>query len=244
MTCGEAEPLLNARLDNELDMASSSSVDHHLSGCHACSAQFAALQNLHDEIAAAELAYTPARELEQKLADRFLRPEKKSRSSFWALAGAAACVAVSILVVSMLRTTSETDALGSEILDNHLRSLEPSHLVDVPSSDQHTVKPWFQGKTSFSPPVPDLTANDFILIGARLEVMHQQPTAAIVYKRRQHVISLYVSPSNVADARPRLRDLGGYHLLHWTQDNMSYWAVSDVDPAALREFAGLIRWAH
>jgi anti-sigma factor RsiW len=118
-----------------------------------------------------------------------LTPEKKSPSSFWVLAGAAACVVVSILAFSMLRTTSETDATGSEILDNHLRALEPSHLVDVPSSDQHTVKPWFQGKTSFSPPVPDLTANDFILIGGRLEVIHQQPTAAIVYKRRQHVMS-------------------------------------------------------
>ena len=241
MTCGEAETLLNARLDNELDMASSSSVDHHLSGCQACSSHYMALQNLHDEIIAAELAYTPDPALERKLAGQFLRPAKKSPFFFWALAGAAACVAISILAFSVMRTTSEADAIGSEILDSHLGALEPSHLVDVPSSDQHTVKPWFQGKTSFSPPVPDLTPNDFILIGGRLEVIHQQPTAAIVYKRRQHVISLYVSPVNGEDAQPRLRDLDGYHLLHWTQNNMSYWAVSDVDPAALREFADLIR---
>jgi anti-sigma factor RsiW len=113
--------------------------------------------------------------------------------------------------------------------------------VDVPSSDQHTVKPWFQGKTSFSPPVPDLTEHDFILIGGRLEVIHQQPAAAIVYRRRQHVIDLYVSPSAGADSKPELRNLGGYHLLHWTQDNMSYWAVSDVDSNDLRTFADLIR---
>jgi anti-sigma factor RsiW len=217
MTCGEAETLLNARLDNELDMASSSSVDHHLSGCQTCSAQHMALQNLHGEIIAAELAYTPDPALERKLAVQFLTRAKKSRASFWAMAGAAACVAIAIVAFSVVRTTSEADAIGPEILDSSLRAIEPSHLVDVPSSDQHTVKPWFQGKTSFSPPVPDLTANDFVLIGGRLEVIHQQPTAAIVYKRRQHVISLYVPPLNGADAQPRLRDLDGYHLLHWTQ---------------------------
>jgi anti-sigma factor RsiW len=157
------------------------------------------------------------------------------------MAAAAIGVVVLILSVPMLRIGGDADAIGAEILDNHLRALQAVHQVDVPSSDQHTVKPWFQGKTSFSPPVPDLTPNDFILIGGRLEVIHQQPTAAIVYKRRQHVISLYVSPVNGEDAQPRLRDLDGYHLLHWTQNNMSYWAVSDVDPAALREFADLIR---
>ncbi len=244
MTCGEAEPLLNARLDNELDMASSSRVDHHLSECQDCAAQYVALQNLHDEIIAAELAYMPEPALERKLAAQFLAGEKKSSFSWWsasAVAGAAACIVISMLAVSLLRTVSETDAIRSEILDNHLRALEPSHLVDVPSSDQHTVKPWFQGKTSFSPPVPDLTSNDFILIGGRLEVIHQQPAAAIVYQRRQHVISLYVSPSAGSDAHLQLRDQGGYHLVHWTQNNLSYWAVSDVAPGELRQFADLIR---
>lgn len=253
MTCREAEPLLHARLDHELDMAGSASIDQHLSECRACAAQYAALQNLHEEIAAADLAYAPTPALEQKLAAQFLR-EKTSLFSFWntpswtkpwrnayVMAGAAAGVAILIFSVSIARTSRETDAIGVEILDNHLRALQPSHLVDVPSSDQHTVKPWFQGKTDFSPPVPDLTKDDFILIGGRLEVIHQQPAAAIVYRRRQHVVSLYVSPSPGADAGTALRDLGGYHLLHWMQNNMSYWAVSDVDPTDLRQFAALIR---
>jgi anti-sigma factor RsiW len=253
MTCREAEPLLHARLDNELDMAGSAGMDQHLSECRACAAQYAVLQNLHEEIAAADLAYAPTPALEQKLAAQFLR-EKKSPFSFWSkslwskswrnsyvMAGAAAGVAILIFSVSIARTSRETDAIGVEILDNHLRALQPSHLVDVPSSDQHTVKPWFQGKTDFSPPVPDLTKDDFILIGGRLEVIHQQPAAAIVYRRRQHVVSLYVSPLPGADTGTALRDLGGYHLLHWMQNNMSYWAVSDVDPTDLRQFANLIR---
>ena len=248
MTCREAGPLLNARLDNELDMAGSASIDLHLSSCRACAAQYAALENLHEEIAAADLAYTLGIALEQKLAARFME-EEKSPSRFWSwnwlnasvMAAAAIAVVVLIVLIPMLRTGGGTDAIATEILDNHLRALQTVHQVDVPSSDQHTVKPWFQGKTSFSPPVPDLTKDDFILIGGRLEVIHQQPAAAIVYRRRQHVINLYVSPSAGADSKTELRDLGGYHLLHWMQNNLSYWAVSDVDPTDLRTFADLIR---
>jgi anti-sigma factor RsiW len=248
MTCREAGPLLHARLDNELDMAGAASIDLHLSDCRACAAQYEALQNLHDEIAAADLAYTPGAALERKLADRFLQ-EKESPFRFWSSSWlkssvmAAAAIGVIALIVSipMLRISGGADAVGAEILDSHLRALEPVHQVDVPSSDQHTVKPWFQGKISFSPPVPDLTKDDFILVGGRLEVIHQQPSAAIVYRRRQHIISLYVSPSPGADSKTELRNLGGYHLLHWAQNDLSYWAVSDVDPTDLRTFADLIR---
>jgi len=248
MTCREAGPLLHARLDNELDMAGAASIDLHLSDCRACAAQYAALQNLHDEIAAADLAYVPGAALERNLAGRFLQ-EKKPPFRFWSASWlnpsvmAAAAIVVAVLIVSIpaLRVSSATDAIGAEILDNHLRALQPVHQVDVPSSDQHTVKPWFQGKIDFSPPVPDLSKDDFILVGGRLEVIHQQPAAAIVYRRRQHIVSLYVSPSPGADSKTELRDLGGYHLLHWTQNNMSYWAVSDVDTTDLRTFADLIR---
>jgi anti-sigma factor RsiW len=248
MTCREAGPLLNARLDNELDMAGAASIDLHLSDCRACSAQYAALEKLHEEIARADLAYTPGIALERKLAARFLR-EEKSPSRFWSagwlrpsmMATAAIAVVAAIVSIPMLRSSRETDVVAGEILDNHLRALQAVHQVDVPSSDQHTVKPWFQGKTAFSPPVPDLTKDDFILIGGRLEVIHQQPAAAIVYRQRQHVIDLYVSPSAGADSKTELRELGGYHLLRWTQNNLNYWAVSDVDPSDLQTFADLIR---
>jgi len=247
MTCREAGPLLHARLDNELDMAGSASVDVHLSDCRACAAQYQALQNLHEEIVAADLAYAPGIALERKLADRFLREEKprlRSWSWIWlnasVMAGVAIAAVVLIAFIPMLRVNS-SDAISAEILDNHLRALQAVHQVDVPSSDQHTVKPWFQGKTSFSPPVPDLTQDGFVLVGGRLEVIHQQPAAAIVYRRRQHLIDLYVSSSTGGDSKIELSELGGYHLLHWRQNNMSYWAVSDVDATDLRTFADLIR---
>lgn len=248
MTCREAGPLLHARLDNELDVAGSASIDLHLADCRACSAHYAALQDLHDEIAGADLVYAPGIALERSITARFLE-ERKSSWRFWSqswfnasvLATAAIAVALLIVTIPALRTSGRADAIGAEILDNHLRSLQAVHQVDVPSSDQHTVKPWFQGKTNFSPPVPDLSKDDFILIGGRLEVIHQQPAAAIVYRRRQHVIDLYVLPSAGADSKTELSELGGYHLLHWMQNQMSYWAVSDVDAADLRRFADLIR---
>jgi anti-sigma factor RsiW len=245
MTCHEAEPLLHARLDNELDMAGSQSIDLHLAECQACNARYSSLQSLHEEIAAADLAYAPDARLERKLARRFLRADKpRFHPQSWFNAPVMATVAIAALLliaIPMLRVGGATDAIAAEILDDHLRSLQPMHSVDVPSTDRHTVKPWFQGKTNFSPPVPDLSQDDFVLIGGRLEVIHQQPAAAIVYRRRQHIVTLYVSPVTAADSKPQLRDLGGYHLLHWSQNNMSYWAVSDVNPDDLRKFADLVR---
>jgi anti-sigma factor RsiW len=196
-------------------MAGSASIDMHLSACRACAAQYAAIESLRAEIAAADLAFAPAIAFERKLAAQFLE-EKKSPVRLWsgtwlnASVLAAAAVAAVLLIVSlpMLRTSRETDSVAGEILDNHLRALQSVHQVDVPSSDQHTVKPWFQGKTAFSPPVPDLSQDNFILIGGRLEVIHQQPAAAIVYRRRQHVIDLYVAPSAAPDSKTELRDLG------------------------------------
>jgi anti-sigma factor RsiW len=242
MNCRDAALLLHARLDNELDVAGALTVDRHLSECRACAAQYAALENLQQEIARANLGYALPASLERKLAGRFL--SWRPRWSFKTVMLAAAVVAVAALVVSvpMMRTGDNT-AAGAEILDSHLRSLQPGHLFDVQSSDQHTVKPWFQGKTDFSPPVPDLTKDGFILVGGRLEVIHRQPAAAIVYQRRQHVIGLYVWPSAGRDTRPELQDQSGYHLLHWNRDNLSFWAVSDVSAADLGVFADLFEAA-
>jgi anti-sigma factor RsiW len=246
MTCGEAGPLLHARLDNELDMAGAARIDLHLAECPECAAQYAALERLREEIAAADPGYAPSAGFERKLARQFL-DEKPSR--FWnrrwlgaSVMAAAAAVAATVLIVSTpMRHDREADLLAGEILDSHLRALQAEHPVDVPSSDRHTVKPWFQGKTSFSPPVPDLSKSDFVLVGGRLEVIGQQPAAAIEYRRRQHVIHLYVSPSAGEDSKVELRDVGGYHLLHWRRNGLSYWAVSDLNGGELREFAEAVQ---
>ncbi len=173
MTCREVEPLLNPRLDDELDITGAAAVDHHLSECRVCAGQYSALQRLHEEIAAADLSYVPSPALERKITAGLPR-EKKPGLSFpsrwWNLSwiGAAAAVAAVFLFLHVPARVVTEDDLSAEVLDNHLRALQPSHLVDVPSSDRHTVKPWFQGKTSFSPPTPDLTDQGFVLVGGRL----------------------------------------------------------------------------
>jgi anti-sigma factor RsiW len=247
MNCRDAEPLLHARLDDELDVAGVIDIDRHLAECRACAAQYAALQNLRQEIAAAQPVYALPTGLERKLASRFTSRENLF-ARFWsrpwpgalALVGAALCIAALTVYLPTLRNTDGNNAMAMEILDSHLRSLQPGHLIDVESSDRHTVKPWFQGKTDFSPPVPDLTNDGFTLVGGRFEVIDRQPAAAIVYKRGQHVISLYVAPSPTGDQKPALRELSGYRLLRWVHGGMRYWAVSDVAQTDLRDFAGLI----
>ena len=241
MTCQEAEPLLSARLDDELDISSGAAVDRHLSECDVCLSRYTALQQLHQEIAAAGLGYIPSRELERKVAAP-TKPFLSIPFNVWRYASlGASAVALALLFFYLPGRTPLGNQLTAEILDNHLRALQPNHLVDIPSSDRHTVKPWFQGKTSFSPPTPDLTDQGFILVGGRLEIIHQQTAAAIVYMHGRHVISLYVSEAAGAnDANVETHDLQGYHVLRWSRFGVNYWAVSDLNAAELRKFADLI----
>ena len=243
MTCLEAEPLLNAYLDGELDLPGVLNAEHHLSGCQACAAYYSSLEHVREEIGAADLTYRPSRGLERRIESAGRR---SGSSSWWNNAWrntsvlAAATAAALVLFFMVPRTNVARNSERREILDNHLRSLMPDHLVDVPSSDRHTVKPWFQGKTSFSPPVPDLTASGFLLAGGRLEVIRQRPAAAIVYKRREHIINLYVVPADGLQAKPSAEEIDGYHFVRWAENGLSYAAVSDLNAAELRTFADLI----
>jgi anti-sigma factor RsiW len=241
MTCAEAEPLIGASLDGELDAQTALQIDHHLSACTTCSALLGKLERLREEIAAVELDWS---------ADADLRPltaaiRRQNGESWWWRGPwvwrsllAAAAAALLVIISLPVRSGNPTER---QIVDNHLRSLLADHLVDVPSSDRHTVKPWFQGKLNFAPTVPDLSANGFLLVGGRLDVVGGRPAAAIVYKRRQHVVNLWISPADGADSQVTSTDVEGFHLLRWHKGGMLYWAVSDLSPPELREFATLIR---
>jgi anti-sigma factor RsiW len=130
-----------------------------------------------------------------------------------------------------------------QVVASHVRSLMlPGRDVDVASSDQHTVKPWFQGQVTFSPPVKKLEGAGFELVGGRLDYLDRQKVAALVYKRRGHVISLFVWPAADRSARlPQALTDQGYHIIHWSEGDLTYWAASDLNDIELREFVDLIR---
>jgi anti-sigma factor RsiW len=156
----------------------------------------------------------------------------------WAIAAAVAIFLVlSAVLFERVTRPAISELLAEEVVSDHVRSLMASHLTDVISSDQHTVKPWFTGKLDFAPVVKDLSANGFQLIGGRLDYLSDHPVAALVYKRRQHTINLFIWPSAEADSSRRTITKRGYNVAHWTHGHMNYWAVSDLNAAELNEFA-------
>ncbi len=242
MTCVEAEPLLGACLDGELDAKTALGIERHLAGCAACARAFKDLEYLRDEIAAADLDWSATVDLRplRSAIQRKNHPSWLERMRFnpAILVAAAAVLLLAIFLPSRLPFGN---SIERQVVDNHVRSLMADHLIDVPSSDRHTVKPWFQGKLGFSPTVPDLSAEGFVLVGGRLDIISARPAAAIVYKKQNHVINLWMAPADSTERKPELTDLDGYHLIRWQRNNMAYWAVSDLNAAELRQFADLIQ---
>lgn len=142
----------------------------------------------------------------------------------------------------MLLGERQEDRVAGEIIDSHLRSLLGTHLTDVASSDQHSVKPWFAGRSDLSPPVVDLGTQGFPLVGGRLDLIAGKPVPALVYKRREHVINLFVLPSANGDFGKALTRRG-YSLRHWSEGDLGFWAVTDAAPTELGEFERIFRAA-
>ena len=239
MKCEESRSHLEAYRDGELDLTNSLELEAHLRDCAACSQGYDQLGSLRTALRSESFRFQPTVDFETRLKTS-LRREAGTRSQIFnwrwlvpALSTAGLLIVFSLIFIS--RSPSD-DTVAREVVSSHVRSLmAANHLIDVPSSDSHTVKPWFDGKLDFSPPVKDFAEQDFLLIGGRLDYIENRPVAALIYQRRKHQINVFIWPTASRDSRPAVQVQQGYNLIHWIKSGMTYWAISDLNAAELQQ---------
>src|SRR5882724_458606 len=246
MNCNEIHPLLHAYVDSELDLMRSLEVERHLKTCASCMAIKRSLHSLHSNLRHSDLSYQAPDALRQRIRQSVgsapaENAPRNSRPWMWQFLTLGAIGFAIVALMLQPVGISEGDRLAHEAISNHVRALMPGHLMDVASSDQHTVKPWFNGKLDFSPTVSDFAGAGYPLMGGRLDYVNGRTVAALVYGRRQHVVDVFIWPSRDAADTPVDETRQGYHLIHWSTPEFSYWLASDLGVAELRTLAQLIR---
>ena len=242
--------LLQAEFDGELDAAQSAALIGHRLGCAYCQDAWETLQESRREIRHHATYHPASTMLKDRLAKELamaglnvtagpapVPPAQAAFRRWWRSLfgfGLGAAVAASAMLLSFQPPAGDTADL---ILASHIRSLQPGHLVDIASNNQHNVRPWFDGKLDFAPPVKNLSDQGFPLAGGRLDYLRDRGVAALVYQAGLHTINLLIWPSpDNAQTAPHLIDKGGYVLIHWQDKGMTIWAISDLNPAELQRF--------
>jgi anti-sigma factor RsiW len=249
LSCKEAHEFIHGYLDGGLDLVKSLEIEEHLKDCDACAQTYKGIRSLRSAIGDSALRFEPPVDFERRLRSVLRResepePKRMLLRWRWLVAGTSLIAAVMVVwaVAAFFTRQSTGGVVAQEIVSSHVRSLMADHITDVPSSDRHTVKPWFDGKLDFSPPVKDLSQQGYSLNGGRLDYVGNRSVAALVYQRGQHLINLFVWPSTEA---PRTSETTlvhqGYNLIRWSNGGMTYWAVSDLNLAELQQFVQLLQ---
>jgi len=249
LACQNNELLLPAYFDGELDLVRNIEFEDHLRTCPLCAQHLSELQAMRSSIQSANLYERAPESLRSRIRAALpaeARPQPIAmprRRTFEWLAVAAAILIAVVLGAKMLPNigAEKQNLVAEEIVASHIRSLQPGHLYDVESTDQHTVKPWFDGKLDFAPPVVNLADQGFPLIGGRLDYVGHRNVAALVYQRQKHFINVFVWPEDSKPANPpSTQTIQGYNLVFWSHNGMYFCAASDLNLAELRQFTQLL----
>jgi anti-sigma factor RsiW len=247
MQCAECRDALDAFLDDELAPDQRERVNDHLAGCAACARRSEELADISRRIEEGLVHHRAPDVLKARIraaiAEDAAGPPPRSRWHWLPLAAAGVLIAAASSAATLLavRRAPATDPVATAVLESHVRSLLPGHLLDVASNNQHNVKPWFDGRIDLSPPVPALDSAGFRLAGGRLDYVASHPAAVVVYARRQHVINVYSWAEPAADAPPVTTESHGYHLVYWRSGGVEFWAVSDLNVGELSQLVALLR---
>jgi anti-sigma factor RsiW len=253
--CKLTQRFVPGYLDGELDLSRTIEMETHLRACGDCAQELERQQALRAALQRGSLAYAAPEGLRERIQSslRSSAPaEAPERASDWrpfaflrwagAFALLALCAVTAWQLLPSLRGPASDQRIAAEVFANHVRSLEANHLEDVVSTDQHTVKPWFDGKLDFSPPVEDLASDGFPLVGGRLDYLEGREVAALVYQRRKHFINVFVWPGAAgSDSTQTIAPRQGYNLMRWSRGGFQFWAVSDVSAPDLAEFVRLLQ---
>jgi anti-sigma factor RsiW len=250
MNCSDARIQLSGYVDGELNATQISRLDAHVSGCGGCQRARTVQSFVHSELRRELIRYKAPAALHRRVRAALQAESAAPQQSWWRrlswatltpALGMALAAAVTANVAILAALPSKEDRLADEVLTSHVRALVASHVIDVASSDRHTVKPWYAGKLDFSPPVADFASDGFKLAGGRLDYVDGRTVAALVYKYNGHMVDVFVWPApDAASARPSRITRRGYNLVHANRAGMSYWIASDLGAPQLGRLEELI----
>jgi anti-sigma factor RsiW len=249
MNCAESEVLLHALIDGDLDAGHAREVEAHAAACASCAEKLKTLRAMREAMAGADLKFAAPATLRDRIGAalpspsaqiiaprQFFQPSRRSFFGGLVMGSALSAAVAATLVVGVFRS-DQNQQVADQVVSAHIRSLQAGHLMDVETSDQHTVKPWFDGRVDVAPPVIDLTAQGFTLLGGRLDYVAGEPVASVVYQRRKHVINLFVAQRLGAKHAGAINEtIQGYNVRHWSKEGLDFWAVSDLAGDELDEF--------
>ena len=241
--CLDQELVLGGLVDRELDAANTALIEAHVARCQGCREELERLEATRALLRSDGMRHLAPDELKERilrLPGLSARPaHTRARLPGWLAPGVAGALAASLAMVTFTAQTQQAAMIDDQIISGHVRSLQPGHLIDVQTSNKHVVKPWFNGKIDFSPPVPDLADQGFPLAGGRLDSVGGKTVPAIIYKRRLHTVNVFVWPEGETHERSFEKD--GFAVVEWSQAGLRYAAISDIPAAELRQFEQLFR---